>query len=69
MTAQQFVRPFYADQHLTRDAGRSTLCGLDRIDVREDIPFRDHREGFLPDIDACERCADAADRLQNGPNR
>lgn len=64
-----FVRPFYADQHLTNDGGRTTLCGFERIDVRADIPFHDHREGFVDDVPACERCADEGDRIQNGRRR
>lgn len=66
----EFVKPFYADQHLTRDGGKSTLCWVDREDVRADIPFHDHREGYRPDGGpACERCADEADRIQNGRKR
>ena len=65
-----FVKPFYADQHLTDDDGRTTLCGLDREDVRRDIPFWRHTQGFVDAYNsACVRCADAADRIQNGPKR
>jgi hypothetical protein len=68
----EYVEPFYADQHLTRNGGKRTLCGYDREDIRADIPFHDHREGYIlstPEYRPCGACADEADRIQNGPRR
>ena len=63
-----FVPPHKADAHLTRDGGRSSLCGYDRADIWQGSELIDHREGYHELIDyPCARCADVADRLQNGP--
>jgi len=66
------VPPHKAYQHLTErlrldnPALTVTLCGLDYDDVYEPVIYH-HRTGYDPsDGPACERCADAADKLQNG---
>jgi hypothetical protein len=61
----KFVPPSKAFQHLT-DGQRVTLCGYDFEDIYEPVVY-DHRDGFDPNGGpACARCADAADRIQNG---
>lgn len=67
-----FVSPINAFQHLTARfpknlANTVTLCGRGMEDIYEPVVY-EHKQGFDPNGGpACARCADAADRLQNGP--
>lgn len=71
----EFVPPSKAYQHLTRDlrmdnpAEVVTLCGFGLADIFEPVVYED-KQGFDPDGGpACAKCADEADRIQNGGTR
>lgn len=56
-------------QHLNQHGRQVTLCDLPFSLLDGSEPVYDHRDGFDPRLDmlpACQTCADAADRLQNG---
>lgn len=62
-----FVGPLKASQHLNRDGKQHGLCGYVFVSMPRTTKVYDHRDGFDPKGGpACAKCADEADRIQNG---